>query len=435
MPRTRNIKPTFFRNEDLAECSVEARLLYIGLWTLADCCGRLEDRPRRIKMDLFPADALEVKPLLDELEGKGFIRRYEVDGRKLLWVPKFVANQCISWKEAKRGSDLPPHPDDTLGRFPPRRRQADDGEEEVTPEAGSGPEPEPSVDVPGPAPEPNRDGAGTVPEPLDTGHRTQDAGHRTQDTERQDTERQGPPPPVPAQEPLALSPPEPASDRLTPAGLVALWNRETGGRLGPPEDDRLAAIKRCLAKAPLEADWGPAIRKAAALRAALGTGPGREGNWITLDWLVRKPGHRERMASGEFDWKLPGDGPRGRRGDPLRVIWDSGGKDPPPEPPPEADPPPPDQGTLWGRVVARLRERTPDYAYLNWFSQAHQVTAEGDRLVLGVPNLFVRDWMLSHYGDVLRRAATEAAGREVEIVFVQDEGGEGEAPAAMEALA
>ena len=46
MARARNIKPGFFRNADLVEMPIEARLLFIGLWTLADRSGRLEDRPR-----------------------------------------------------------------------------------------------------------------------------------------------------------------------------------------------------------------------------------------------------------------------------------------------------------------------------------------------------------------------------------------------------
>ena len=49
MARARNIKPGFFKNEFLAEMPCEVRLLFIGLWTLADREGRLEDRPKRIK--------------------------------------------------------------------------------------------------------------------------------------------------------------------------------------------------------------------------------------------------------------------------------------------------------------------------------------------------------------------------------------------------
>ena len=55
MARARNIKPGFFLNEELVELPFSTRLLFIGLWTLADRDGRMEDKPKRIKMSLFPA--------------------------------------------------------------------------------------------------------------------------------------------------------------------------------------------------------------------------------------------------------------------------------------------------------------------------------------------------------------------------------------------
>ena len=80
MARARNIKPSFFHNEELVELPFEVRLLFVGLWTLADRAGRLEDRPKRIKMAIFPADNVDVDAGLQGLEDSGFIHRFEVDG-------------------------------------------------------------------------------------------------------------------------------------------------------------------------------------------------------------------------------------------------------------------------------------------------------------------------------------------------------------------
>ena len=44
--RARNIKPGFFKNDALAELDFAGRLLFIGLWGIADRAGRLEDRPK-----------------------------------------------------------------------------------------------------------------------------------------------------------------------------------------------------------------------------------------------------------------------------------------------------------------------------------------------------------------------------------------------------
>lgn len=93
MARARNIKPGFFRNADLAELPYEARLLFIGLWTIADRSGRMEDRPKQIKMELFPADSLDVDALLDQLAAIGMVARYSHDGKRYLQVVNFAKHQ------------------------------------------------------------------------------------------------------------------------------------------------------------------------------------------------------------------------------------------------------------------------------------------------------------------------------------------------------
>lgn len=93
MARARNIKPGFFANEELAECSFEARLLFAGLWTLADRKGRLADRPKRIKAQLFPYDDVDAEKLIQELAARGFVRRYAVGDLKLIDIPSFERNQ------------------------------------------------------------------------------------------------------------------------------------------------------------------------------------------------------------------------------------------------------------------------------------------------------------------------------------------------------
>lgn len=93
MARARNIKPGFYKNEDLAECTVWARFIYPGLWMLADREGRLEDRPKRIRAEILPFDLVDVDPLLDELVARGFIRRYAFDGRRYIQITKFLHHQ------------------------------------------------------------------------------------------------------------------------------------------------------------------------------------------------------------------------------------------------------------------------------------------------------------------------------------------------------
>jgi uncharacterized phage protein (TIGR02220 family) len=93
MARARNIKPGFFANEELVELPFATRLLFIGLWTIADREGRLEDKPKRIKMVLFPADNIDVDEALCELAAKKFILRYSVDGIQYIQILAFKKHQ------------------------------------------------------------------------------------------------------------------------------------------------------------------------------------------------------------------------------------------------------------------------------------------------------------------------------------------------------
>lgn len=99
MARARNIKPGFFKNDELAQCSHGARLLFAGLWTLADREGRLEDRPLRIKGELFPYEECDVGGWLNQLAAKRFIVRYEVDGCKYIQINTFAKHQNPHCKE------------------------------------------------------------------------------------------------------------------------------------------------------------------------------------------------------------------------------------------------------------------------------------------------------------------------------------------------
>ena len=103
-------KPKFYLDDELARCPRDARLMFPGLWCLADRAGRLEDRPARIKAQLFPYDedirVDAVEEFLAILARHDFIRRYEVAGKRYIQVRTFVRHQHIHIKEAP--SQIPP---------------------------------------------------------------------------------------------------------------------------------------------------------------------------------------------------------------------------------------------------------------------------------------------------------------------------------------
>ncbi|MCD8311252.1 MAG: phage replication protein [Firmicutes bacterium] len=118
MARTRNIKPAFFDNDTLGSLDPLIRLLFIGLWCIADRDGRLEDRPRRIKKTLLGYDdatAEETSGMLQQLEDNGFIIRYEANGEKYIQVINFRKHQNPNMKE--KASEIPPPPGFEAGTY------------------------------------------------------------------------------------------------------------------------------------------------------------------------------------------------------------------------------------------------------------------------------------------------------------------------------
>lgn len=105
--RIRTIKPEFWTNDELADLDPLVRLLFIGLWNMADCRGRLEDRPKRIKAAIMPYDDIDVHAALDTLMQAGFIRRYQVGGIEVVQVVNFEKHQRITGKEAEAESSFP----------------------------------------------------------------------------------------------------------------------------------------------------------------------------------------------------------------------------------------------------------------------------------------------------------------------------------------
>lgn len=128
MARTRNIKPAFFDNDVLGGLEPLTRLLFIGLWCIADREGRLEDRPRKIKKTLLGYDDVnteETSGMLQQLADSGFIIRYTVEEDDFIQIVNFSKHQNPHMKE--KDSEIPPPPGfeaETSGKHGSSTRQA-----------------------------------------------------------------------------------------------------------------------------------------------------------------------------------------------------------------------------------------------------------------------------------------------------------------------
>ena len=107
MARGRNIKPAFFDNDLLADNEPLGRLLFIGMWTIADFKGCFEWREKRIKAKLLPFDNCNVKKLAINLDNSGFIRFYSDGEKTYCEIKNFVKHQNPHKNERDKGSDIP----------------------------------------------------------------------------------------------------------------------------------------------------------------------------------------------------------------------------------------------------------------------------------------------------------------------------------------
>lgn len=114
MARIRSLHPGYNRSEDIAGptgLSYMARLHFAVLWTYSDDDGRGKDSLPLIKAECWPLDddvtTKKIEAWMVELEKKGRIIRYEVDGRRY-----FEVNKWSTWQrpQKKRPSGIPPSP-------------------------------------------------------------------------------------------------------------------------------------------------------------------------------------------------------------------------------------------------------------------------------------------------------------------------------------
>ena len=107
MARIRTVKPEFWTDEKVVECSIPARLLFIGLFNFANDMGCLERSPKRLKMQIFPADALDCEPLIQELITHRLLTEYSVNDVCYLQIKGFLKHQKINRPSASK-IPLPP---------------------------------------------------------------------------------------------------------------------------------------------------------------------------------------------------------------------------------------------------------------------------------------------------------------------------------------
>lgn len=133
MARIRSIKPDFWTDEKVVELSAFARLLFIGLWNFADDDGRMVYSPKKIKMQIFPSDNLDISELFGEIRRESLIDIYLVDDIEYLQVVGFAKHQKIDKRTPSKFPDknqITPNPPE-LPRIPTTDMEGKGREEDV----------------------------------------------------------------------------------------------------------------------------------------------------------------------------------------------------------------------------------------------------------------------------------------------------------------
>jgi chromosomal replication initiator protein len=72
---------------------------------------------------------------------------------------------------------------------------------------------------------------------------------------------------------------------------------------------------------------------------------------------------------------------------------------------------------LWHDVSSRLRDALNDTTYSTWFGEVRGAELDGEQFVLTVPNDFTREWIESHFLDLIRATVRDAGGDGRRVVF------------------
>lgn len=118
MSRIRTIKPEFWVSEQIAECSMSARLTFIGLMNFSDDRGVHPAKPKTLKAELYPMDdtsAADIAGWVGELVRVGLVAEFTSDGVDYWHITGWARHQKIDRPSFRHPE--PPDPNSTSPRL------------------------------------------------------------------------------------------------------------------------------------------------------------------------------------------------------------------------------------------------------------------------------------------------------------------------------
>lgn len=72
---------------------------------------------------------------------------------------------------------------------------------------------------------------------------------------------------------------------------------------------------------------------------------------------------------------------------------------------------------LWQQALSQIQRELPSQAFETWFQPTRSVDSTSNSLVIEVPNTFFRDWLISHYSELIDRVLEGLASSKVRVEY------------------
>lgn len=111
MPRQRFIWPSIWTSENFLELTFRQRLLFIGMFSLADDEGRIKASSKTLKASIFPVDDITLKDIEEDLivlHNTGSILLYTSENERFAYFPKWGDFQHPRYAQPSKIPSPPP---------------------------------------------------------------------------------------------------------------------------------------------------------------------------------------------------------------------------------------------------------------------------------------------------------------------------------------
>ncbi len=101
------VDPEFWLDEEITSLDYEYRLFYIGTWNFSDDYGVVENSAKKLKAQIFPYDDVDCDKILDKLIKIKKLIPFDADGKKWLFIKKFLKYQRVDKPSRNRNPQAP----------------------------------------------------------------------------------------------------------------------------------------------------------------------------------------------------------------------------------------------------------------------------------------------------------------------------------------